>query len=140
MTRSKHSDTILIFDVDGTICDSKPYDYENPPVVENARKYINKFYDAGWYIIMRTARYYFRSGGSSFIAGKMGFEELRNWLVKHEFKYHEIQFGKPSAFIYADNHGWRIDNSKGEIDWKKLDKFLDNSGNIKSTKDTVDAS
>lgn len=114
------SEQVLVIDVDGTICDSKPYDYVDPPPIPHAREILNKLYNEGWYIVYFTARYYRRYNGDLDKIYKEGYDELANWLKRHNFLYHEIRLGKPSGRYYVDNRAWRINNDKGETDWQAL--------------------
>jgi hypothetical protein len=125
------SQKTLVIDVDDTICTSTKGFYDQAKVVEHSRDYINKWYDLGWYIIIFSARYYSLFGPKAIdkIYAK-GYNELRWWLDKNGFKYHEIQLGKPSAKYYIDNAAWRIDNTNGVLDWAALDVMLKVSNEI----------
>jgi capsule biosynthesis phosphatase len=114
----------LVIDVDHTIADSEDYKYKDAKVIKHARKFVNKWYDEGWHIVIMTARYYGRNAGNINNIYRDGYQELKRWLDKHKFKYHDIIMGKPSAFMYIDNRGENIDNNKGEEDWQRIDNIL----------------
>ncbi len=91
-----------LIDIDGTICtdidneDSHLYPYAE--VFDGAVTKINKFYDAGDFIVFFTAR------------EEKDRQVTEDWLQLHGFKYHYLLMGKPRGGNY-----WWLDNLKGEF-------------------------
>jgi CMP-N,N'-diacetyllegionaminic acid synthase len=87
---------MYIFDIDGTICDSKGTDYENAVPDENMIKMINKLYDEEHTIVIMTGR-----GSVSGIDRKtLTLRQLKEWGVK----YHQVKFiKKPREYLYVDD-------------------------------------
>lgn len=127
--------TILVFDVDGTICRERddngnlyhpqhiPY-IDRPPypfAVEN----INDLYDRGYEIVLFTARYMHCENQNQLNSFGRGYSELVKWCDKWGIKYSRLVFGKPSGNLYIDNHGFRLESEKGKADWDKLQNFLE---------------
>ncbi|MEO6189323.1 MAG: phosphoheptose isomerase [Saprospiraceae bacterium] len=87
-----------LIDIDGTICDDIPNEeserMKTALPYENAREFINKWYEQGHIITFFTSRT----------------ESLRQitdeWLKQHHFKYHGILMGKPRGgnYHWIDNH------------------------------------
>ena len=93
----------ICFDIDGVICSTKEKNYEySKPIKKNIKK-INQLYDAGYKIILYTARYMGRSSDNekkaTKIAKKITLPQLKKWKVK----YHLIKFGKPSFDLLVDD-------------------------------------
>lgn len=89
-----------VIDIDGTICfydDNNDLNYNNAKPYHNRINRINKLYDAGNTIIFATARGYETGINWREITEK----QLKEWNVK----YHELHFGKPSAYRYIDDKG-----------------------------------
>lgn len=84
-----------IFDIDGTICTQDGTSYENALPKSEVIKKINKLYEDGNTIILRTAR------GTE--TGIDWTNVTRSQLCDWGVKYHELQFGKPAADVYVDD-------------------------------------
>ncbi len=106
----------LVVDIDGTITNGEyPYKDATPRLDVIAK--VNAAYDAGWTIILFTARGMNRfsdmqnKGMDDF--GRMhtpvqsAIEEYGrmtwDWLLEHGVKYHHLRFGKPAAIYYIDD-------------------------------------
>lgn len=112
----------ICFDCDDTVCygshpysECKPY----PEVVE----LIRKLKAAGHTIIFLTARYMALYDGDQEKAKARGKQELIFWLREHDIPFDEVHLGKPSADLYVDDKGWRINSSTGE-GWKELEQYV----------------
>ena len=82
----------IVCDIDGTLCEIEPntnYKIAKPrwDVIEK----INKLYDNGNKIYLFTGRH------------MMNDDITKNWLKKHNVKYHQIFYGKPVGDIYIDD-------------------------------------
>ena len=90
-----------IFDIDGTICDTKynkqdgKWEYKSSKPRKNIIDKINHLYDMGEYIILFTARGSIIKGDWENITKK----QLDSWGIK----FHELRFGKPGGEIYVDD-------------------------------------
>ena len=82
-----------IFDIDGTVCDTKNGDYKNATPKKGRIKKINSLHAQGNTIIFFTSR------------GKltgMDWSKLTNYqLKKWKLKHHDVIFGKPYGDVYV---------------------------------------
>ena len=93
----------ICFDIDGVVCLTKEKDYKySKPIKKNIKK-INQLYDAGYKIILYTARYMGRSSNDEKKATKLAKKITLFQLKKWEVKYHFIKFGKPSYDLLVDD-------------------------------------
>jgi len=93
----------ICFDIDGVVCSTNNGDYNSSrPIRKNINK-INALYDAGYKIILYTARYMGRSLDNEKKATKMAKKITLNQLRKWNVKYHLIKFGKPSFDLLVDD-------------------------------------
>jgi capsule biosynthesis phosphatase len=98
---------ILVFDIDGTICDVNPnLDYVDRvphiPMVEKIRNYKAQ----GFSIVFFTARNMRTYNGSLGMINANTLPDLITWLQKHQIPYDEIHVGKPWCGI----EGYYIDD------------------------------
>ncbi len=99
----------FLIDIDGTICEDIPN--EEPERMEDAKLFdgaletINKWYDEGHIITFFTSR------------TEAHREVTEKWLMKHQFKYHGILFGKPRGgnYHWIDNHIVRATRYEGKF-------------------------
>jgi len=92
----------FVIDIDDTISFTYNRDFVNSvpniPVINK----INELYDAGWEIILYTAR-----GAKSCATldeRKQKYEKVtKDWLERHNVKYHALLFGKMNATRYVDD-------------------------------------
>lgn len=112
----------LCFDVDGVLCDDRdqsiPYD-ERPPY-PYAVEALRKLADAGFEIIVQTARHMMKYDGNQQRAHDYGFRDLVRWLKKHGIPFDEVYMGKASAHRYIDDRGYQVRSNRGNIDWEAL--------------------
>jgi len=82
----------FIIDIDGVICEDIPNEKPKRMVTATAtlgaKEQINEWYELGHIITFFTARTHKHK------------EITQNWLKAHEFKYHNIIFGKPRGGNY----------------------------------------
>ena len=109
---------VINFDVDGVIAANNNGNYAEAKPYLHAIEQINKAYDKGYYIKLCTARYGDREHGALYKIYQRGFQELVDWMNHYGVKYDEIIMGKPSADLYVDDKGCKIESSKGLIDWE----------------------
>ncbi len=107
----------LVFDFDGVICVFGAKDYSKAIPYENAVKHINQVFSEGWYVVICTARYMLRCKGDLKEVYRKGYTEASVWLRKFGVKFNELVLGKPSADLYTDDRGCRVESNKGEADW-----------------------
>jgi len=101
----------ICFDIDGVVCSTNKGNYNlSKPIQKNINK-INELYDAGYKIILYTARYMGRSldneKKATKFAKKITLSQLRRWKVK----YHDIRFGKPSFDLLVDDKSINFDKA-----------------------------
>lgn len=109
----KH-EKVIVMDIDGTLCpikhpseeysDLAPY----PEMVERLREY----HEAGFYIILNTARNMRTHGGSIGLINKHTAKVMLEWLEEHNISYDEIYYGKPwqgKGGFYVDDKTIRPD-------------------------------
>jgi len=86
---------IYIFDIDGTICETKNGDYKNARPYKDRIEKINKLYDEGNIIIYETAR--------GDMTGTNYIDFTRKQLKEWGCKYKSVG-SKHYADIYIDDH------------------------------------
>ena len=92
-----------VFDIDGTICETRGSDYENSSPHLDRIKKINALYEGGHTIIMLTARGMGRTKQNELEAYRLLYDfthrQLREWGVE----FHKLMLGKPAADFYIDD-------------------------------------
>lgn len=114
-----NSKNVIALDFDGVIHnDSKGFFdgtiYGNPIVgVEDALKDLSKNYK----IVIFSCK---SNPNRPLVDGKTGTELIWKWLDSWNFKQYisDVVWGKPNAFIYIDDKGFRFTN------WKKTHNYL----------------
>ena len=93
----------IVFDVDDTILFTPDRDYSrsypNEPVVEGIRS----MKQAGWHIMLMTARGMGRSNGDIESVREEVMGEIERFCTKFDVPYDEIVIGKPWAAFYVDD-------------------------------------
>jgi dTDP-glucose 4,6-dehydratase len=93
--KSNHS-RVLVVDVDGVVAGLVPdNDYRKAEPLAGNIAHINRLHDAGYRIVMFTAR------GSA--TGIDWSDVTRNQFSEWGLKYHELRFGKPAGDYYIDD-------------------------------------
>ena len=100
---------IYVFDIDGTICDTKGSDYDNSTPFTDRINYVNKLYDQGHTIIFQTARGMGRTNNRQTEAIGIFYEYTRKQLDSWNVKYHSLFLGKPAGDHYIDDKGTNAD-------------------------------
>lgn len=103
---------VLVMDLDGTIVGGE---YNRPYPKGDVIEKVNQHYDAGWDVIIFTAR-----GMNTFQGDAQKCDETYRKLTeetlrKFGVKYTRLQFGKPAGVMYVDDRAVRPDefaNSK----------------------------
>lgn len=104
----------IVMDIDGTLCPVKQSNqsYEElipfPEMVSKLQKYKN----AGFYIILYTARNMRTYGGNVGMIQAKTADFTMAWLKKHNIPYDEIHYGKPwqgKGGFYVDDKTIRPD-------------------------------
>ena len=110
----------ICFDLDGVICSNTNGDYEKAIPFKKAIEKINSLYQAGYYIMIFTARFMGRSDNDIDAANKLGFTftsmQLENWGLK----YHKLIIGKPEFDLVVDDKNLNYDENWIEADFNKL--------------------
>lgn len=96
-----------VFDIDGTICNTKDGKYEKSVPMKDRIKAINQLYEAGHTIIFHTARGMGRTDDNILKAYELFFEVTADQLESWGVKYHRLFLGKPSGDLYIDDKGMR---------------------------------
>ena len=92
-----HKERCIVMDIDGTLCHlrqpGETYAELTPiePIVETLRKY----QEAGFYIILSTARNMQTHEGNLGRIIASTAPVLIDWLKRHDIPYDELHFGKP---------------------------------------------
>lgn len=109
----------LVFDFDGVICVQGAVlaDYTQATPYLFAIERINRAAVAGYYIVICTARYMLRCHGNVLEANQLGKEQAIAWLRKFGVNFNTVILGKPSAAMYIDDKGCRVESAKGVADW-----------------------
>lgn len=104
----------IVIDIDGTLCPIKSASEEYitlkpyPEMVNRLREY----QEAGFYIILSTARNMRTHEGNLGLINKHTAKVLLEWLDKHQIPYDEIYYGKPwqgKGGFYVDDKTIRPD-------------------------------
>lgn len=99
----------MVIDVDDTILVTKNRDYENSTPVVDVIEKLREAREAGWYIILFTARGMGRSNGDIESVREEVTREIETFCSRFDVPYDEIMLGKPWAAMYVDDKGLRPD-------------------------------
>ena len=97
-----HEKTIVT-DLDDTLSYTSNRDWENAKPNLLLIDKLNSFYDAGYKIIILTARGQISCGGDSEKADRKYRVQIEKWLKKYNVKYSELSFNKPFESYYIDD-------------------------------------
>ena len=116
----KDSSKRLIVDCDGVIADKDHGGiYANAKPLQHGIDQVNKLYDAGFEIVLYTARYGDRENGNIHRQYERGYVEWVNWLEKYGVKYHHAYMGKIAGVLYIDDKAARV-RSDNEDGWSQV--------------------
>lgn len=102
------SDKVLVFDVDGTLCEIRREDQsyaDVEPLWEVVEK-LREYKDAGFYIVLSSARNMRTYQGNAGLLNANTLPLLIEWLKRHEIPYDELHLGKP----WPGTNGFYIDD------------------------------
>ena len=91
-----------VFDLDGTLCSQETEYNLAKPLTERIKK-VNELYDAGFRIIIYTARGMNRFNGDTEECYRNFYALTSKQLEKWNVKYHQLLLGKPAAIHYIDD-------------------------------------
>jgi capsule biosynthesis phosphatase len=111
----------ICFDVDGVIADHREQEhYKDRKPYPGVADRLRRLKEAGYFLVLQTARYMHQTGGSQIDAEVLGLKELQVWCDKYGIPYDEIYLGKASAVMYVDDRAFRLRSDRGESDWNVL--------------------
>jgi capsule biosynthesis phosphatase len=93
----------IVFDVDDTILTTENRDYENSLPKREVIAGMRAMKDAGWTIVLNTARGMGRSYGDIERVRQEVIEEIEKFCTKFDVPYDTILVGKPWAAYYVDD-------------------------------------
>jgi capsule biosynthesis phosphatase len=99
----------IVFDVDDTILTTENRDYANSKPKEEVVKGLRALKEAGWYIILQTARGMGRSNGDIESVRVQVTREIEEFCSKYDVPFDELLLGKPWAAWYVDDKALRPD-------------------------------
>jgi len=105
----------IVCDVDDTISSSTDHHWENADPIQETIDKINQLYEAGWIIILSTARGQLSCNGDCEAADLKYRDKMELWLKNHGVNYHFLSFEKYLAAFYID------DKAMTPEDFYKLD-------------------
>lgn len=113
----------IVVDIDGVVArGGKPYP-DCVPYPEAVRC-LRLLKEAGYVLVMQTARYMAQFCGDQEMAIAAGRPELVEWLDKYEVPYDEVYLGKASGFIYLDDRAFKLQSDLGAGEWTRLMNHL----------------
>lgn len=101
------SNKTAVVDVDGTILTTEGRDYDNSKPMKEVIEGLRALKEAGWYIILHTARGMGRSGGDIESVREQVTKEITTFCEKYDVPYDELILGKPWARVYIDDRAVR---------------------------------
>lgn len=112
---------VAVVDLDGTLCDQRDinsYHLAQPNI--DRIETVNALYDAGWQIIIHTARGMNTFFGDGYKCDHYLRGLTERWLKENGVKYSCLVFGKPPGDIYVDDKGMGADEFDETYDslWK----------------------
>lgn len=100
---------ILCVDVDDTICFTQNRDYERSVPNEPVIKKLREAREAGYTIILHTARGQGRSNNNIALVADEVLDEVESFCKRFDVPYDDIVLNKPLAIAYVDDKAMRPD-------------------------------
>ena len=97
----------IVFDIDGTILETPGRDYANSKPKMEVVVGLRALKEAGWTIILFTARGMGRSNGNIESVREDVTNEVTSFCEKFDVPYDTLLLGKPWAAYYVDDRGLR---------------------------------
>jgi capsule biosynthesis phosphatase len=97
----------IVFDIDDTLLTTVNRDYDNSQPKEEVIVGLRKLKEAGWRIVLHTARGQGRSGGDIESVREDVTREIEVFCAKHDVPYDELILGKVWAAYYIDDRALR---------------------------------
>jgi capsule biosynthesis phosphatase len=97
----------IVVDVDDTILTTVNRDYANSQPKEEVIVGLRKLKEAGWRIVLHTARGQGRSGGNIDLVREDVTREIEVFCAKYDVPYDELILGKVWASYYIDDRALR---------------------------------
>lgn len=97
----------IVFDVDDTILVTKNRDYENSQPRMEVIRGLRALKEAGWKVVLHTARGQGRSGGNIEEVREEVTREIADFCEKFDVPYDELILGKVWASAYVDDKALR---------------------------------
>lgn len=113
--QTKMKKKTVCFDIDGTICNQTPGEYEKAQPFSAAREVINRLYDEGFEIVFFTGRLMGRHEGDIAKVYDQGYDMTLNQLKSWGFKFHKLYLGKPTHHILVDDKALFFKSNWNEI-------------------------
>ncbi len=101
-------DKVIVFDIDGTICEIRKSDqsYSDVKPIDAIVEKIRKLKKDGYWIILNTARQMRTYEGNVGEIVKNQAKILIDWLDQNDIPYDELHFGKP----WCGSDGYYVDD------------------------------
>ena len=116
----------VCIDIDGTLCEIRQahQSYADVQPLAGAVEQLKAMRDAGYYIILATARHMKTCDSNvGMVIARQG-KTLLQWLDEHQIEYDEIWFGKPNADLYIDDRALRFNNNWHDMSIADLEKLV----------------
>jgi capsule biosynthesis phosphatase len=93
----------IIVDLDDTLSICKDRDFKNARPVQEVINKVNQFYDAGFEVVILTARGQLSCDGDYLAADNKYRVQIEVWLQSHKVQYNRLSFQKELAQFYIDD-------------------------------------
>lgn len=99
---------VLVLDLDGTLCPTKPAGMSYADLVPDAAMVARlcEYRREGWYVVLQTSRNMRTHEGNVGRINATTLPELIDWARRHEIPFDEIHVGKP----WAGHGGFYVDD------------------------------